>query len=147
MLIVDNKLAELDIRSCVNLKGFVCFNNNLTNLDLSQNLELEGLGIRDNNFPEQNLNFLSHLVNLKRLSLGNGSREYNEINQGIYNRFKGSLEPLQNLIKLEKLHIEDTDIDSGLEYLAESVKEFRCSANYRKDAKVKVLENILETCN
>jgi len=40
----------------------------------------------------------------------------------IFNRFNGSLSPLKNLSKLKTLHIENTNIDSGLEYLPESVE-------------------------
>ena len=60
-----------------------------------------------------------------------------KINQGIYNRFSGSLEYLKNLSKLTDLNISNTDIDSGLEYLPESVKHFWCSADLRKDARCK----------
>jgi Leucine-rich repeat (LRR) protein len=42
------------------------------------------------------------------------------------NNFTGSLEPLRNLSKLEKLYIYDTKISQGLEYLPASVKDFRC---------------------
>jgi len=61
-------------------------------------------------------------------------------NQDIYNRFSGSLRPLQSLGKLKSLNISNTDIDSGLEYLPESVKDFSCSADIKKDAKVKIIE-------
>ncbi|CAG8769956.1 21505_t:CDS:2, partial [Racocetra persica] len=49
-------------------------------------------------------------------------------NNNLYNKFHGSLEPLKKLIKLKDLHISNTDIDSGLEYLPDSVEEFHCSA-------------------
>jgi len=45
--------------------------------------------------------------------------------------------------KLELLYIDDTDIDSGLEYLPDSLKSFSCSA-YREDAKVKIIDQELK---
>src|SRR5947199_10024086 len=88
-------------------------------------------------FPEPDLLFVSGLVNLKTLRLGNDDQE--KINQGIYNHFSGSLTLLANLTKLENRGIENTDLDSGLEYLPESIQWFGCSAKKRKDAKVKAI--------
>jgi hypothetical protein len=135
-----SQLTNLDLTGVPNLEKLHLSSNSLTNLDLSNNLGLEELDITNNNFPEQDLSWLSHLVNLKRLDLGNDKQE--RIGQGIYNHFKGSLEPLENLSELEKLNINDTDIDSGLEYLPESVENFKCSPYYRLDAKVKVIFNL-----
>jgi hypothetical protein len=58
------------------------------------------------------------------------------------NKFKGSLESLQNMSKLETLNINNTDIDSGLEYLPDSIKYFDCSVNERKEAKVKAIYDL-----
>jgi hypothetical protein len=44
---------------------------------------------------------------------------------------------LQDLNKLEKLNINVTNIDSGLECLLDSLKTFYCSADKRKNAKDK----------
>ncbi|CAG8648256.1 8258_t:CDS:2, partial [Scutellospora calospora] len=71
---------------------------------------------------------LSDFVNLKELNCSD-------------NKLSGSLKTLQNLTKLKVLNINDTDIDSGLEYLPESVKYFSCSA-YGKDAKCKIIYNL-----
>jgi len=69
-------------------------------------------------------------VNLKSLVLCN-------------NPFTGSLEHLKGLSKLvECLNIDDTDIDSGLEYLPESIEKFYCSADKRKDAKCQAIYNL-----
>jgi len=57
------------------------------------------------------------------------------------------LEPLRALKKLKKLRIENTDIDRGLEYLPDSLKEFYCLTNIRKDAKVKAIEAQLKPYN
>jgi len=56
------------------------------------------------------------LVNLRELYLSG-------------NKFTGSLEFLKDMNKLEELDINDTDIDSGLEYLPDSLERgFNCSA-------------------
>jgi len=120
----NNKLTNLDLSGCPNLKTLRCPNNLLTNLDLSQNINLEELYIYDNNFSQQDLSFLSQLVNLKQLQLQNS--EYERIKKGIYNRFTGSLEALRNLTKLESLDISNTDLNGGLEFLPASVEKFSC---------------------
>ena len=66
-----NQLQKLNLQDFPKLKVLICNNNNLTNLDFSQNKELERLNVMDNNFSEKDLVFLSHLVNLKDLRLGN----------------------------------------------------------------------------
>ncbi|MCE8163468.1 MAG: HET domain-containing protein [Candidatus Moeniiplasma glomeromycotorum] len=118
----------LDLTDCSNLKEVDCSYNELTDLDVNQNKKIEKLVLSRNNF-HKDLSFLSGLVNLKELDLND-------------NKFTGSLEVLKNLSKLEKLYIKSTDIDSGLEYLPDSLKEFNCSTQ-RKEAKVKVLEEKL----
>jgi hypothetical protein len=67
------------------------------------------------------LTVFSKFINLERLMIGNSDKE--RIKEGIYNQFAGSLEPLKNLTKLYTLCIESTDIDSGLEYLPDSLNE------------------------
>lgn len=131
----SNQLIELKITNCPNLKKLYCSDNFLTSLDLSQNEELEELQITSNNFSEQNLSFLTHLINLKRLELRNYNSE--KIEKNIYNRFVGSLEFLKNLTNLEDLWIDDTDIENGLEYLPDSLKSFQCSTKNRPEAKAR----------
>ena len=63
----NNQLIELNIKNCSNLRKIRCIDNFLTNLDCSQNEKLEYLGIKNNNFFEQDLSFLSHLINLENL--------------------------------------------------------------------------------
>jgi len=75
------------------------------------------------------LAFLRNCRNLKSLGLSN-------------NPFYGSLKYLQEMSKLETLDIKDTDLDSGLEYLPESINYFYCSANQRPDAKAKAIYNL-----
>ncbi|CAG8835943.1 26187_t:CDS:2, partial [Racocetra persica] len=122
-----NQITHLEITDCTNLKKLDCSNNQLTNLDLTNNKKLEILDIRINNFSKkQDLTFLSHLVNL-------------EIGQGTCNYFTGSLEFLKNLNKLKKLDIDGTDIDSGLEYLPNSIEKFYCAPRKREEAKVRTI--------
>ncbi|CAB4430986.1 unnamed protein product [Rhizophagus irregularis] len=97
---------------CKNLKELTCSRINLTILDFKQNNELERLNCC-----------------------------YNNLTKGSYNQFYGSLKPLENLSKLKELNISNTDIDSGLEFLSESIEIFRCSTDYYK-AKCKVIANI-----
>jgi len=134
----SNQLTELVLVDNLNLKELHCYNNFLTNLDLSQNAKLEVLNVDDDNF--QSLDFLTHLINLRKLCLGN----YNQarIQQGIYNRFIGSLEPLKNMNELEEVYISNTDLDSGVEYLPDGVKKIFCSADVRKDAKCQAIYNL-----
>ena len=61
------------------------------------------------------LNYLEQFKNLMVLRFGN--RFKNRIENGYLNRFYGSLYPLRNMINLQYLNIEGTDISSGLEYL------------------------------
>jgi len=46
------------------------------------------------------------------------------------------------LQELEKLTISNTDINKGIESLSDSIKEFFCSANIRKDAKCQGIYNL-----
>ncbi|RHZ35931.1 leucine-rich repeat domain-containing protein [endosymbiont GvMRE of Glomus versiforme] len=139
---VRNKLIKIDIKGCPQLKNLWVYSNLLTNLDLSQNSKLEELNIDNNNFSEQDLSFLSHLKNLKKLWVGNNIEW--RIKQGIYNHFAGSLEFLKDMEQLEWCDISNTDVDRGLEYLPKRVENFRCLNNYRPNAKVQVLNKLLE---
>jgi len=80
------------------------------------------LNISNNNLPEQDLSVFSKFTNLELLLIGGNNEKH--FKQSKYNKFKGSLEPLKNLTKLKNLYISNTDIDSGLEYLPESIEEF-----------------------
>ncbi|CAB4483220.1 unnamed protein product [Rhizophagus irregularis] len=84
----------------------------------------------NNNIKPTTLDFLRPFVNLENLSLNS----YVNLKQleGSYNQFYGSLKPLENLSKLKELNISNTDIDSGLEFLSESIEIFRCSTDYYK---------------
>ncbi|CAB4414905.1 unnamed protein product [Rhizophagus irregularis] len=138
----QNKLINLNLSNCLNIKSVIANSNQLNNLELRlvNNEKLEYLNLLNNSFS-QNLNCFSHLFNLKELHIGNTDED--SIKQGIYNRFYGSLKPLKNIIKLESLDINNTDIYSGLEYLPDSIKNFRYSADKRPEAKVvKICEQL-----
>jgi hypothetical protein len=98
------------------------------------------LDINSNNFPEQDLSIFSRFINLKKLYIDNVNEE--KIKKGVYNHFKGGLEFLKSLAKLETLVISNTDIDSGLEHLPDNLKNFSCSTDYRKDAKCQNIYNL-----
>jgi len=123
----NNNLVKLDLTNCPNINELWCWGNFLINLNFLNDLsseKLEGISIEGNNFPLSDLTPFSRFVNLKKLYLGNLDEK--KINQNIYNRFYGSLEPLKSLTKLEFLSIRSTDIDSGLEYLPNNIEEFHC---------------------
>ena len=139
----DNQLTSLKLANPNRIKWINVENNYLTDLSFLKDLDSEkmtDLYIRSNNFPEQDLAVFSKFINLEGLSIGNWNQE--KINQDIYNRFKGDLEFLQGLRKLKRLSISDTDVDSGLEYLPDSLETFYCSADCKKDAKCKAIYNL-----
>lgn len=122
-----NQLTFLNISNCPRLTVLMCYNNQLTNLDLRNNKKLKDLYINNNNFAEQDLSFLNNSTDLERLFLANF--EQSRITQNIYNRFSGSLKPLKDMNKLKWLGISNTDIDSGLEYLPESLEWVQCKSD------------------
>ncbi|CAG8562145.1 12895_t:CDS:2, partial [Racocetra persica] len=116
-----NYLTNLNINNCKKLKEISCHTNQLTTLNLSNLAELKELlwcsdnylteipylsnpekitklGISNNNINPSDLSIFSKFRNLKDLYIGNDDK--NKINQGIYNRFHGSLEPLKDLNNL-----------------------------------------------
>jgi hypothetical protein len=134
-----------DLSDFVNLKALYCNNNQLTSLDFLTGLnseKLEILNISDNCFTDSDLTPLSKFVNLRWLNLGNQANAQSDNR----NHFYGSLEPLRNLSKLEELFIDGTDIDSGLEYLPNSIKGFWCSAEREPKRKVILVEKELLRC-
>jgi len=102
---------------------------------------LKKLHIESNNLTEKDLALLEKFINLEDLQLGNDNKI--KIQQNIYNRFTGSLEPLKHMTKLNYLSIHNTDFDSGLEYLPESLNQLNCSAETRPEAKVRKIREEL----
>jgi len=125
-----NQLTNLDLSNCAGLVKLDSVDNELTNLALPKDASnLKTLYLSNNNF-HQDLSFLKEVVNLEKLFLAN-------------NKFIDSLEPLKEMGRLRTLSISNTDINSGLEYLSNSVEYFSCLANLRKDAKCQVIYNLL----
>jgi hypothetical protein len=115
-------------------------NTLLTNVNFLVNLpnpeKLKHLTLANNNISQQDLSVFSKFVNVTHLFIGNDGED--KIKQGIYNRWTGSLEPLKNLTKLKKLCIESTDIDSGLEFLPDSLNEAQYDSDTGNSAKGRV---------
>jgi len=103
-----NNLTSLKLDNCKKLKRIDCSSNQLAKLEINHLTNLILLNCGNNQLTEQDLSVFSELKNLKELNIGN-------------NPITGSLKPLENLEKLRGLNISDTDIDSGLEYLSESI--------------------------
>jgi len=129
------------------LEGLRCGNNCLKGLTFSpfQTKQLTYLYAESNNLLAQDCFVFRECVNLKELKIGNHDQA--KIEQGIYNRFVGSLEPLQNLSKLEYLDISNTDIDSGLDYLPESVRVLSCETDKSQNNKVRAIREDWEYFN
>ncbi|WNE40618.1 MAG: hypothetical protein mread185_000075 [Mycoplasmataceae bacterium] len=116
--------------------------------------KLEELNLSDNNFHPNDLSDFENFHNLKRLEIGNENEE--RIKDGYYNRFYGSLKYLWNMHRLNYLSIDETDIDSGLEYLytEDDTTSYSwtiphrfslyCYSEYRPESKVNNLRNQLK---
>ncbi|CAG8483828.1 27588_t:CDS:2, partial [Racocetra persica] len=122
---LKNKNLEggLDLSDFVNLEELECDNNN------------------SNNLSEQDCSAFSQFGNLENLKIGN--HDENKINQKIYNRFMGSLEPFKNSNKLKHLNISNTDIASGVEHLPQSIGKIRYSSELRPTSKVQEIDREL----
>jgi len=96
------QLNYIIINNCLSIVEFNAANNLLTNTNFLANLnpeKLTHLSIHSNNFAQQDLSFLSKFTNLEKLFIDNHGLE--KLNQNIYNRFTGSLKPLQILLELK----------------------------------------------
>ncbi|UZO15544.1 uncharacterized protein OCT59_006962 [Rhizophagus irregularis] len=121
-LIIDNKNLEfhLDLSEFVNLEELICSKNQLTSLDISKNKQLTEIDCSQNKLVSLDLNCFSRFVNLKELFVGNTDGD--RIQQGIYNQFH----------------------ETGIEFLPDSIMNFRCLADKRSEAKVKKTYEQLE---
>jgi hypothetical protein len=124
-----------------------CSNNLLENCNFLDNLKeayhLESLNIGSNNFSELDIGkikILKRLINLKFLNIGNDN--VGKLEKGICNRFHGSLKSLENLPELEGLGISYTNIDSGLEYLPESIKMIGAAHRENIDKVKKIFQEL-----
>ncbi|CAI2194893.1 7660_t:CDS:2, partial [Funneliformis geosporum] len=101
---INNGEGSLKLEDFTNLEELHAPDSGLTNLDLSNCPNLTRLNVANNNFT--------------RLTI-----------LGMQNcPLHGSLEPLQGINKLQRINISNTDIDSGLEYLPESVEKVYCDS-------------------
>ncbi|CAG8714207.1 12807_t:CDS:2, partial [Racocetra fulgida] len=112
-----NKLTSLNLVNCQQLERIVCSDNQLTIITLPSNpTNLKKIDLSNNNFPEQDLSFLTPYINLEELDLKN-------------NNFIGSLDYLSVMKELRNLDISNTDINevnidklpkkfTNIEYLA-----------------------------
>jgi Leucine-rich repeat (LRR) protein len=129
----DCQIKDIKINNCPNISDLDVGGNLLETTDFLDGLNserLRRLSIYDNNFRERGLDFLGKFVNLRGLYIDN--RDKKRFDRGTYNRWRGSLEPLQGLKKLKWLGIGNTNIDSGLEYLPESVKKIGCNNEWEE---------------
>ncbi|MCE8167820.1 MAG: HET domain-containing protein [Candidatus Moeniiplasma glomeromycotorum] len=125
-----NQLTNLDLSGCPEITDLHLDFNSLTNLDFLEGLDSEKtktISIMVNNISSD-LTPFSRFVNLEVLFL-----------QG--NSFRSSLQPLQSLTKLKELNISNTNIDSGLEYLPDSLEYLHCHAE--KTDKVQKIRDLL----
>ncbi|CAJ0760357.1 4524_t:CDS:10 [Entrophospora sp. SA101] len=132
-LVIDQKGLEgnLDLTDFLNLEKLYCHDNYLTQIIYPTNPEkITSLYISDNNLPTSDLTIFSPMRNLRYLDIGNTDK--NKINQGIYNRWVDSCEPLKDL-ELSSLDIKNTDLTSGfkpdeascaIEWIKQGFKEF-----------------------
>jgi Leucine-rich repeat (LRR) protein len=127
----DNQLTDLDSINLSQLQTLDCSNNYITQIPYFPNPELlTTLSLSCNNITIHDLSIFSKFKNLESLKIGNSSdviscryeeNTKNRIKRRIYNRFIGSLKPLQELRKLKYLYISNTDLDGGAEYLPKSL--------------------------
>ncbi|CAG8596642.1 1769_t:CDS:10, partial [Racocetra persica] len=129
-----NRLTSLCLTNLEKLAEIECSDNYLDQFDYSSlnTDKLVVLHLSDNNFVEGDLSIFSKFANLQSLRVGNN--EKGKIQQGIYNRFVGSLEYLRNLTKLKYLHISNTDINEGIKYLSDGIREIYYSAKERPES-------------
>ena len=128
-------LTEITINNCPNITFFNAANNYLSDTNFLNGLNPEKLTIlslHSNNFAEQDLSFLSKFINLEQIFLDNCDEE--KFEKGIYNKFSGSLKPLQNLKNLELLSIGNTNISEGLEYLPEKFRKIGLTTSWQVDS-------------
>ncbi|CAG8667742.1 1398_t:CDS:2, partial [Paraglomus brasilianum] len=121
--------------------------------------KLTYLALANNKIGPRDLTIFSRLVNLRHLLIGSSNLDNfralgekfddfsqllkKSIEKGFYNRFYGSLKPLEGLTKLEVLNISETDINDGLEYLPDSLEGIVCDS-FRKDAGVNKIIEVLK---
>ncbi|CAG8467863.1 19080_t:CDS:2 [Racocetra fulgida] len=112
--------GTLDLSDFKNLEELRCYNNCLTTLNLSNLEQLEILWCSDNYLTQ--IPYIPNPEKITHLCISN-----NNINPSDLTIFK----PLKDLNKLEDLDISNTDIDSGWEYLPDSLETFYYKTDLR----------------
>lgn len=128
--------GNLDLSDFVNLERLEFFFNELTEIGFINTIKhpekLVYLDLRDNLFLPSKLEIFADFYQLKELYLGTIT-EFRIIFSD-YNQFYGSLKPLENLKKLEKLCVKNTEVNRGFEYLPDSLKEISFSDKREKES-------------
>ena len=140
-----NHLTKLEIINCPSLEVVDCSNNQLTDFEVANCPKLVELNLMDNNLSVRNLKFLISHVNLEVLLLGNEDTE--NLKEGKYNKYYGSLKSLKKMSNLKFLHIVNTNIDSGLEYLPTSLEIIDCNGCSKLTKTLKNYANDDLSCN
>jgi hypothetical protein len=138
----NNHLIFLDLRDCSNLESLDAKDNKIERINLPSNKKkLRTIILSSNNLTDRDLRLFSEYINLEKLYIGS---KYKEDTPDVYNHIDGSLKWLRRLTKLEYLNIENTDIDSGLEYLPDSIRYFySLPSNKRPGTRVEEIFNEL----
>lgn len=171
----DNNLTTLDVSECRKLETLFCQNNKLISLELPSfsniatlnignnrlndysifkrlsSKKLVYLDIRDNAFPKKDLSFLRKFNKLNTLKLGRKKLNVEYlVKTGIdihINTFDGSLKHLENMSQLHYLSICNTNINKGLKYLPDSLKEIKCGTTFNSNHyKCSDICNKLKSC-
>ncbi|CAH1760001.1 7577_t:CDS:2, partial [Entrophospora sp. SA101] len=88
---------------------------------------------------------LSDFTNLKEIECIKNNincLDITRVEKGFYNRFYGSLKPLENMENLKVITIQNTDIDCGLEWLPIGVEKILLKQLEENEKLPKEIENI-----
>jgi len=143
----SNLLTNLDFSNCSQLEEINCNNNLLIGITLSiYNNNLRKLYLNNNNFPEQDLSFLTSYNKLEELDLGNHYRSKKKIDQWIFNKFIGSLDHLNVMKQLKHLRINNTYInETDINKLPNSLERINYSSKITNKGQNKELtENTVQ---
>jgi len=149
LTIEGQKLISLNLSSNLRLKKLRVPNNLLRiiewpNFNPEAGLPtLKEIILVNNNLTGRDLSIFSNFPNLTSLFIGTNDRT--RIKQDIYNRWTGSLEKISNLVNLQHLDINATDVFTGTEHLPTcKLVHFTFGIMGREKAGVKRLQNKLK---
>lgn len=142
----NNELTSLKWDKILSLSHFICSDNLLDELDLDklETKKLVTLALVNNNFAKQDLSCFKRFTELEKLYIGTNDKS--KIEQGIYNKFSGSLKFLRYCVNLKELSIVSTDVGSGLERLFNNnnLEKIYCSSYRNDEADCVVIQKQLE---